>query len=188
MDRALQEEQLVTSLLAPFKPIEPVTLGARRRTRRRRLLVYAALAVALIVSGLALAGSLNPLREIGAADHPQAPAVHRSDRLHQAVPGPHAAGPARSPDRVHPGRARGGYLARADRRCARNAPAQPHPEPQRLGAPLEPLAREPRRAYRDPAGAAIRISARRCARGSPWSAPGSDWRARGARGSACPPP
>jgi hypothetical protein len=73
MDRALQEEQLVTSLLAPFERIEPVSLGARRRTPRRRLLVYAALAVALIVSGLALAGSLNPLRGIGAAHHPQAP-------------------------------------------------------------------------------------------------------------------
>lgn len=73
MDTALQEEQLVTSLLAPFGRIEPVTLGARRRTPRRRLLTYAVLAVALIVSGLALAGSLNPLRGIGVADHPQAP-------------------------------------------------------------------------------------------------------------------
>jgi hypothetical protein len=73
MDTALQEEQLVTSLLAPFERIEPVTLGARRRTPRRRLLVYVALTVALIVSGLALAGSLNPLRGIGAADHQQAP-------------------------------------------------------------------------------------------------------------------
>ncbi len=81
MDRALQEEQLVTSLLAPFERIEPVTLGANRRTRRRRLLVYAALAVALIVSGLALAGSLNPLRGIGAADHAQTP----GDALDESV-------------------------------------------------------------------------------------------------------
>ena len=73
MDRALQEEQLVTSLLGPFERMEPVTLDARRRSPRRRLLVYAALAVALIVSGLALAGSLNPLRGIGAADHAQTP-------------------------------------------------------------------------------------------------------------------
>jgi hypothetical protein len=80
MDRALHEEQLVTSLLAPFERIEPVTLGASRRTPRRRFLVYAALTVALIVSGLALAGSLNPLRGIGAADHPQA-----SDALGQSV-------------------------------------------------------------------------------------------------------
>jgi hypothetical protein len=81
MDPALQEEQLVTSLLAPFERIEPVTLGARRRIRRRRLLVYAVLAVAIVVSGVALAGSFNPLRGIGAADHPQAP----SDALDESV-------------------------------------------------------------------------------------------------------
>jgi len=81
MDAARQEEQLVTSLLAPFERIEPVTLGARRRTRRRRLLVYAVLAVAIITSGVALAGSLNSLRGIGAADGPQTP----SDALDASV-------------------------------------------------------------------------------------------------------
>jgi hypothetical protein len=81
MDAARQEEQLVTSLLAPFERIEPVTLRARRRTRRRRFLAYSVLAIAIIVSGVALAGPLNPLGGIGAADHPQTP----SDVLDEGV-------------------------------------------------------------------------------------------------------
>lgn len=72
MDSVLQEEKLVCSLLAPFEQIEPVTRPGHR-SRRRRLVAYAILALALIVGGVALAGSLNPLSGIGVADHPRTP-------------------------------------------------------------------------------------------------------------------
>jgi hypothetical protein len=81
MDDLRQEEQLVRSLLAPFERIEPVALAAGQRTRRRRFLVYSVLAVAIVVSGVALAGSLNPLSGIGAADHRQT----AGDALDQGV-------------------------------------------------------------------------------------------------------
>jgi hypothetical protein len=74
MSTAGHEEALVTSLLAPLQQVEPATLGGRRRTRRRRLLCYAVIAFGIIVSGVAVAGSLNPLSGIGAADHPRTPA------------------------------------------------------------------------------------------------------------------
>jgi hypothetical protein len=73
MDRTQQEEQLVTSLLTPFKGLEPVTLASRQHARRRKLLIYAALAFAIIVTGAAIAGAPNPLGGIGAADHSQTP-------------------------------------------------------------------------------------------------------------------
>jgi hypothetical protein len=72
MDAVREEEHLVRSLLAPFERLEPVTRAGRRRTRRRRLFVYA-VAAAIIVTGVALASSLNPLSGIGAADHPPTP-------------------------------------------------------------------------------------------------------------------
>jgi hypothetical protein len=81
MDALREEERLVTSVLTPFEQIEPVTLAERRRARRQRLLVYAVLGVGIIVSGVALAGSLNPLSGIGAANHPRKP----SDVLDQSV-------------------------------------------------------------------------------------------------------
>ena len=73
MDRTQQEEQLVTSLLTPFNRIQPVTLPSRQQPTRRRLLIYAALAFAIIVTGAAIAGAPNPLAGIGAADHPRTP-------------------------------------------------------------------------------------------------------------------
>jgi hypothetical protein len=74
MRTAGHEEALVTALLAPLEQVEPVSLGARRRTSRRRLLGYAVIAVGIIISGVAVAGSLDPLSGIGAADHPRTPA------------------------------------------------------------------------------------------------------------------
>jgi hypothetical protein len=65
------EDEFVATLLAPLSRIEPVTLAGRRRARRRRLLVCAAVVVGILVTGVALAGSLNPLRGIGAADREQ---------------------------------------------------------------------------------------------------------------------
>jgi hypothetical protein len=80
MDAAHREEQLVQLLLGPFERLEPATLAARRSRLRRRV-IYVAVAVALIITGGTLAGSLNPLSGIGAADHPSTP----SDRLGPAV-------------------------------------------------------------------------------------------------------
>jgi hypothetical protein len=65
------EDEFVTTLLAPLDRIEPVTLAGRRRARRRRLLVCAAVVVGILVTGVAVADSLNPLRGIGAADRPK---------------------------------------------------------------------------------------------------------------------
>ena len=73
MDTVREEERLVRLLLEPLEGIEPATLAARRRSHRRRLLTYAVVTVGIILSGVAVAGSLNPLRGIGAADHPQTP-------------------------------------------------------------------------------------------------------------------
>lgn len=77
MDGIQVEEGSVRSLLTPFDHLEPVTLAGRRRSRRRRLFAYAVVAVGIIVSGVAVAGSLNPLSGIRAADHSQT----RSDAL-----------------------------------------------------------------------------------------------------------
>ena len=66
------EEQLVRSLLAPLAALEPVTLRARS-SRRKTYAALAALVLAIVVTGIALGGSLNPLSGIGAADHPPTP-------------------------------------------------------------------------------------------------------------------
>jgi hypothetical protein len=73
MDVVRQEEQLVRSLLTPFERIEPATLVARRSHRRKRYLICAGIALATIVTGVALGGSLNPFSGIGSADHPRTP-------------------------------------------------------------------------------------------------------------------
>jgi hypothetical protein len=65
------EDEFVATLLAPLDRTEPVTLTGRRRARRRRLLVCAAVVVGILVCGVAVAGSLNPLIGIGAADRPK---------------------------------------------------------------------------------------------------------------------
>lgn len=68
---AYNEDEFVTALLAPLDRISPVTLGGRRRTRRRRLLLCAAVIVGILISGAAVAETLNPLTGIGAADRPK---------------------------------------------------------------------------------------------------------------------
>lgn len=73
MDGTQHEDQLVTSLLAPFTTLEPVALSSRQQPGRRRLMIYAAIAFAIIITGAAIAGAPNPLGGIGAADHPQTP-------------------------------------------------------------------------------------------------------------------
>lgn len=72
MNTVHQEEERLRSMLAPFEHLESVTLS-ERRSRRRRLVVCGAIATAAVLTGVSLAGSLNPLRGIGAADHPQKP-------------------------------------------------------------------------------------------------------------------
>jgi hypothetical protein len=73
MDAVREEERLVRSLLEPLDRVTPATLAGRRRSRRRRLLAYTVVAVGIIVSGVAVASSLNPLSGIGVAEHPQTP-------------------------------------------------------------------------------------------------------------------
>lgn len=66
----VSEHHPVRLLLEPFERLEPVTLAGRRK-RRRKFLAYAVVALGIIISGVAVAGSLNPLSGIGAADHPR---------------------------------------------------------------------------------------------------------------------
>jgi hypothetical protein len=67
------EDELLRSLLAPLEHAQPVAVGRRRRRRTRTVVVLAAGLAALVLVGLAVAETWNPLAGIGAADRPSRP-------------------------------------------------------------------------------------------------------------------
>jgi hypothetical protein len=69
-----RQDELVRAILAPLARVQPVTFQDGRRHRRRRTVLFIAVAAAAIgAAGAAIASGVGPFPDISAANHPARP-------------------------------------------------------------------------------------------------------------------